>query len=174
LRGFFTPASGHTGTAVILNADFVTLSSGTIARCATNQNGAILGLSRFAETQTFAGSSSESSALGVSQAGTLLPSDSIQVGVDALTPPNVWLEMSLLNTVQWTGDTLLGTQVGLLLDTATNLFVADSTQSNKVAVIREKVVGPNIFLPSGSVLGAGQINDFGVRVYVELLSASLQ
>jgi hypothetical protein len=35
-----------------------------------------------------------------------------------------------------------------------------------------KVVGPNIVLPSGSVLGAGQVGDLGGRVYAYVNSAT--
>jgi hypothetical protein len=179
LRGKFTPAAGHTGTAVINAADFVVLTTGTIARVATN-GASILGLARFSETQIFGqpgGSTTAnvlpSSLFGWSQAGTLLPSESLQVAVDALTGP-IWVEMSLVNTVVWTGDTLLGTRVGLLLDTGTNLYVADNGQANKVGTVMAKVNGPNIFLPSGVVLGKGQINDLGVRVWVQFDAAALQ
>ena len=176
LRGFYAVTAGHTTTAnIIVNADFVVLTSGALVRCATNAT-SILGLSRFGEQQTFAGSTAPNALFGYAQntSGNLLPGDSLEVGVDGLYPPTVWVEMSLVNTTQWTGDTLIGTTVGIALDTATNLFIADNGQSNKVGIIREKVVGPNIFLPSGTVLGKGQVNDYGVRVWVEMTSTALQ
>ena len=82
--------------------------------------------------------------------------------------------MSLVSSVQYTSDAaVIGLSVGLLLDATTQYYVADSTQSNKVGTVRAKVYGPNIYLPSGTVLGKGQINDYGVRVLVEMTSTAL-
>lgn len=176
---YIAPATGHTGTAVIQPSDLVTVGSGVLTRAATNTASGIAGIVPFGETQIWGqpGGSSTTNVgpnqlFGYSQAGTLLPSDSLELAVNSLD--SIWLEMSLVNSVQYTSDAaIIGLAVGLLLDTGTNLFVADSTQSNKVGTVRGKVVGPNIFLPSGTVLGKGQINDFGVRVLVQFTVADL-
>jgi hypothetical protein len=166
--------SGHTGTGIIYGGDFVTSASNVLTRAATNTSTNIFGLTNFGEQQIFGpyggNPPSLQSVFGYTQAATggpLIPEESLDITVYSMLSQQLFY-INISNTTGWisggTQQATYGTTGGLLLDTTTNLFVFDPTQSNKVMTIWGKAVGPNIVLPSGVVLGAGQVGDTGARV----------
>jgi hypothetical protein len=78
--------------------------------------------------------------------------------------PYLPVEISLINTVAWS-QMLVGTQVGLTLDAATGWFVADPTQSNKVATIVQS--------SDGDFRTLGQAGDYGKRVLINFLQSAV-
>ena len=184
----FASNTGHSGTTIINPWDLVVFSSPGINRCVTN-SASLSGFTVYGEQGIYGPYGGNPSTTGspwpwaqtvfgyTSNPGAgVLPDDSIQIAVDSLTG-NILLEMSLTNTTGWisggTQQATINTQVGLFLDPTTNIFVADQTQTNKVAVIRQKAEGPYTLLPSGQYLGKGFPGDLGARVLVSFLPAVL-
>jgi hypothetical protein len=176
--------TGHTGTAVILPGDFVTIAAGVLTRAATGTNANVFGIANMGEQQIwgpYGGNSAVNvqGVFGTTQAlagGPLIPEDSIDVAVYPLVGNQIF-EMSLSNVTGWqSGGTYqanYGTTGGFLLDTTTNLFVFDPSQANKPLTIFAKAIGPNILLPSGVVIGKGTVGDLGARVICFMNSAAV-
>lgn len=78
--------------------------------------------------------------------------------------PYLPVEISLVNSVAWS-QLLVGTQVGLTLDATTGWFVADPTQSNKVATIVQSA--------DGDFRTLGQTGDYGKRVLINFLTSAV-
>lgn len=156
---------------------------------ATNQSGNILGLAQSPSTSTF----------GAFPGGAYVPSDRAYGSTSDFPPlaqtnelfqlyvidlSLVNLEMSLSQSYGYY-QTLVGTEVGLNLAAATGggyVFIADPSQSNKVARIVDLATGvppliiSNATATSGTALGpgpTGSYGDFGGRVIVEFLSSAL-
>lgn len=163
---------GHTGATVIQEADIVTFAAGLLARAATNQANNIAGFAIAAETATFAGTSltwtyGAYNALpwGFSQVGTLLPPNPGQIPVLAFQ--GLQLDINLRSNTGWLSggsfQATINTPVGLFLDTTTNIFVADPSQTNLIATIIDKPQGP----------GQGVSGDLAARVRIKFLGSAL-
>ena len=179
-----TPTAGHSTTTIIQENDFIVLASGFANRAATNTASALFGLTEYSETEMWGGSTyaafSRTGAFGVSSGiGTLLAPEPVQIKAVPLfdIPFDVSLRNDATVSVGWisggTNQVVLGTQVGLYLDTVSNMFVVDPTQSNKVAVIYDKLYGPTNILPNGQYIGNGVAGDTGGRVRIKFLSSVL-
>ena len=168
----YTFGAGHSGTTVIQEADIVTIVAGVLARCATNQAGAIAGFAIAAETATFGGTivpwtygAYNAIPWGFSQVGSTLPPNPGQIPV--LSFAGLQLDINLRSNTGWvSGGTFqanINTAVGLFLDATTNLFVADPSQTNLVATIIDKPQGPT----------QGVAGDLAARVRIKFLGSAL-
>jgi hypothetical protein len=152
----FSAAAGHTGAAIILPGDLITLTAGVIARAATNANANLAGFAVASELATYGGTQAtwsqdayDNLMFGFSQVGTLLPINPAQVPTVPITggaQGPIYVELNATALTGWiTGGTYqanIGTVGGLLLDPVSNLYVFDPSQTNKVLTIYQKPQGP--------------------------------
>lgn len=161
-----TPGAGHTTTAIIQRADIVVLTSGTIARAATNASANIAGLTSHSELTLWKSDNTKSfdnQPFGFDASNTAtFPADAGQMIVDPLQ--NIYLDLNVSNTTGWVSggaqQVNIGSTGGLLLDATTNLYVFDPTQTNAIMRIYAKIEGP----------GCGIVGDLGGRVRVQFIS----
>jgi hypothetical protein len=151
------PASSHCN-----EADIVVLSSGQIAPAAVNVATGIAGIVQQDSNAVFADTTSGNlqGVFGSSQINTgLVPGAPIWVLFLPLGPP-ITVEINLPATTGWvsggTNQANVGTAVGLNKDGTTGFYYADDQQTNKVAHIVGKVVGPF----------KGGVGDLGARVLI--------
>lgn len=140
-------------------------------RSVTNPSGSIWGLAQSNSNDVFfsgiGGSSTvnDASLFGASLGPPLVPAEVQQLYVIALGGQPVQINLS--QAYAWTYS-LVGTTVGLTLDTTSGFFYADPAAGNKVATITGNV--------SGVLMGAnypGGPGDFGARVIIQMTTSDL-
>ena len=159
--------AGHTGLAIINRADLAVLVTGALNRAATNTATGIAGYVIASELDGFTGGTApfDNKVFGAGQGSAIIPQNSGMVTLNPLQLLYLEINLSTLTFWQSGGGQLadIGTTGGLLLDAATNLFVFDPTQANKIMTIYSKPLGPN----------KGATGDTGARVVVSFTPASL-
>jgi hypothetical protein len=168
---FQPPVQGYTPSAAILDGAICVLSGGTIATATANVASGIVGVAIQNSVQNYGGSIQTTPALngifGYSQVNTpLVPADASLTKVAKVYSPAL-VEINLNITTGWvTGGAQqanIGSAVGLSIDPSTGFFVADPTQSNKVAEIVEAVDGPSF----------GAAGDLAKRVRIQFYATVL-
>lgn len=163
LQGTVT-ALGSTFTASNPLAD----STG-VGQAATNVAGSIAGMAINDSNENFyagpGGSTNVGSQSLMGSTNSLPPLTPLEPPLDYVLKLNAcWIEMNLRQTIPYY-PSLIGTQVGLYLDATSGWFVADTSQSNKVATIVQQAAGvPGV---------QGSYGDLGARVVVQFIASTL-
>ena len=168
-----TPAAGiKRGDIVTIAAGLLTRPTGAVGTGIATSG--IVGLTEMDQTAIYyvgiggsaaiaTPSAANSALFGATTAGTALqPGLEFQGTKVVLAHNGQQFEFSLNSAVTW-ATSLIGTQVGIALDGTSNLYIADTTATNKVGVIVGEVDGPN----------KGAVGDTGKRIIVALLASVL-
>jgi hypothetical protein len=161
------------GTGHIAASDFVILDgshAGYIKTAAANP-AVVLGIAQHDSVAVYDQiTTGLQGVFGASQENTpLFPGTPGEVLVVTLGA-GIIVAINLPATTGWvsggTNQANIGTAVGLNIDSTTGFFYADDQESNKVATIVGKIIGPQALF--------GTVGDLAARVYVSFTPADLQ